>query len=85
MNKKKLSYQMNAADYAVRFLNENNLFKLSAPTGSGKTMIIAQTIEEIIKDPSFAMIKKTFIFVAPSTGSLDYQGYEKISSYLDKG
>ena len=83
MSKKNLRYQERTSNIALEHLLIKNNFKLQSPTGSGKTMIIGLIIERILRNPTFYLKKKTFIFVAPSTGSLDKQGYEKISSYLN--
>lgn len=85
MKKRKLSYQIDAAKIAIQHLKDNESFKLQSPTGSGKTMIMGQIIEDLNSSRDFQLIKKTYIFIAPSVGSLDHQGYEKISSYLSRG
>lgn len=84
MTKKILSYQTNAVNTCIEHLQDNKEFKLQSPTGSGKTFIISQIIDKYLENDYLNSCPTTFIFVAPSTGSLDYQGYEKITSYLNK-
>lgn len=84
MTKKILSYQTNAVNTCIEHLQDNKEFKLQSPTGSGKTFIISQIIDKYLENDYLNSYPTTFIFIAPSTGSLDYQGYEKITSYLDK-
>lgn len=79
-----LKYQTNAIDFALEFLSENSIFNLQSPTGSGKTFIIANLIDKYLENSVLNSKQTTFIFMAPSDGKLDYQGYEKISSYLSK-
>ncbi|MDE5599823.1 MAG: DEAD/DEAH box helicase family protein, partial [Ureaplasma sp.] len=85
MNNKNLSYQTKAIDFAIEYLQENKEFKLQSPTGSGKTFIISKLIDQYLENDILNSRKTTFIFIAPSTGKLDYQGYEKISSYIKRG
>lgn len=79
-----LEYQKNAIEFAINHLENNKIFNLEAPTGSGKTFIIGSLIEKYIKNEILNNSKTTFLFIAPSTGKLDYQGYEKITNYLNK-
>lgn len=79
---KQLKYQTVAIEEAIDHLNQYNEFKLQAPTGSGKTFIIAKLIDQYLEDSYLNNKPTTFIFIAPSTGKLDHQGYEKISKYL---
>lgn len=84
MNKshKQLSYQTNAVNACIEHLQNNKEFRLQSPTGSGKTFIISQIIDKYLEDETLNSYPTSFLFVAPSIGSLDYQGYEKIYSYL---
>lgn len=79
-----LSYQINAVNASIEHLQENKEFKLQSPTGSGKTFIISKIIDQFLENDILNSKPTSFIFIAPSTGNLDYQGYEKISSYLKK-
>ncbi|MBR4025575.1 MAG: DEAD/DEAH box helicase family protein, partial [Mycoplasmataceae bacterium] len=79
-----LSYQINAVNASIEHLQENREFKLQSPTGSGKTFIISKIIDQFLENDILNSKPTSFIFIAPSTGNLDYQGYEKISSYLKK-
>lgn len=81
-NKKILFYQQKAIKDTINFLEHNSKVLLQAPTGSGKTFILASIIDKYIENFNLSFNKTTFIFIAPSTGKLDHQGYEKITSYL---
>ena len=83
MTKKLLSYQTKAVEATINHLLDNKEFKLQSPTGSGKTFIISQIIDKYLENEYLNIHPTTFIFIAPSTGALDYQGYEKISQYLN--
>ena len=83
-NHKQLSYQVNAVNACIDHLQHNREFKLQAPTGSGKTFIISQIIDKYLENENLNFHPTTFLFIAPSTGGLDYQGYQKIKSYLEK-
>lgn len=80
-----LKYQTRAIDFALEFLSENSVFNLQSPTGSGKTFIIANLIDKYLENSNLNSKQTTFVFVAPSSGKLDRQGYEKLSWYLTKG
>ena len=89
---KELEYQQIASKKMLDFLVAKGTadlaqkkFKLQAPTGSGKTYIISVTIAKAVKKYRSSLKKVTFIFIAPSIGKLDYQGYEKITKYLSAG
>lgn len=82
VSKKHLQYQQDAVDYALEFLIDNNEFNLQAPTGSGKTFILANLIDNFLESDVLASQPTTFVFLAPSTGKLDYQNYEKFNKYL---
>ncbi|MDE6472998.1 MAG: DEAD/DEAH box helicase family protein, partial [Ureaplasma sp.] len=84
MKNKNLSYQTNAINFAINHLQTNKEFKLQSPTGSGKTFIISKLIDQYLENDILNAYNTTFIFIAPSTGKLDYQGYEKINSYINK-
>lgn len=83
-HKKILCYQQKAVEKTISFLEkgDKDKFLLQAPTGSGKTFILASIIDKYIENFELSLNKTTFIFIAPSTGKLDHQGYEKITSYL---
>lgn len=83
-NKKLLKYQIDATNYCIKHLLENKEFKLESPTGSGKTFIISQIIDQYLENDNLNSWPTTFLFIAPSTGNLDYQGYEKITQYIKK-
>ncbi len=83
MTKKLLSYQTKAVEATINHLLDNKEFKLQSPTGSGKTFIISQIIDKYLENEYLNIYPTTFIFIAPSIGALDYQGYEKISQYLN--
>ena len=89
---KKLFYQETAVEKMCDFLVAKatadlaqKKFKLQAPTGCGKTYIISKTIEKAVGGYKSLNKKVTFIFIAPSIGKLDYQGYEKMTKYLSAG
>ncbi len=82
---KELEFQKRASSAAIKHLHKNNTFSFQSPTGSGKTLITGMIINNYLDDPIFQTKKTTFIFIAPSVGALDYQGYQKITGYLDKG
>lgn len=84
MTKKQLSYQTNAVNFAIEHLQKHQEFKLQSPTGSGKTFIISKIIDQYLENDILNIKDTSFLFIAPSTGSLDFQGYEKITSYLKK-
>jgi len=81
-NKKILNYQQLAVEYAIEFLKNNDEFNFQSPTGSGKTFIIADIIDKYLENEILNSKPTTFLFIAPSIGKLDYQGYEKITKYL---
>lgn len=81
-NKKKFNYQQLAVENAIEFLKKKNEFNLQSPTGSGKTFIIADIIDKYLENDILNDKPTTFLFIAPSMGKLDYQGYEKITNYL---
>ena len=81
---KQLSYQNNAINFAIEHLQNNKEFKLQSPTGSGKTFIIAKIIDQYLENDFLNNNDTTFLFIAPSIGSLDFQGYNKIDSYVKK-
>ncbi len=85
VNKKKkiLNYQQSAVENAIEFLKDNDDFNFQSPTGSGKTFIIADIIDKYLENEILNNKPTTFLFIAPSTGKLDYQGYEKITKYLE--
>ena len=85
MNKKKkiLNYQQLAVENAIEFLEDNDEFNFQSPTGSGKTFIVADIIDKYLENKILNSKPTTFLFIAPSTGKLDYQGYEKITKYLE--
>lgn len=80
--KKNLNYQTKAVNNTIEYLKTVDMFSLQAPTGSGKTYIIASIIDKYLETADFMSEATTFLFIAPSTGKLDHQGYEKISNYL---
>lgn len=82
---KVLQFQVDAADNAVRTLREKDSFVLQSPTGSGKTFITSLIIQKLLQDPILSSKNVTFLFIAPSVGKLDHQGYQKITDYITKG
>ena len=76
-------FQERLVDNVVERLNKENIKKyiFQAPTGTGKTFITANIVEQMIEKYSENL---TFIYIAPSTNSLHKQGYNKITSYLHK-
>ncbi len=78
-----LEYQTEAINKVVQKFLKFDTVVLQAPTGSGKTYIIAKIIERIICSNS---IQKpyAFLYLAPSNGGLANQGYDKITSYLER-
>ena len=85
IQRKELEFQNKAANIAIDYLLKQQKFSFKSPTGSGKTLITGMMIEKYLSNPVLSTKKTTFIFIAPSVGALDYQGYQKISGYLDKG
>ena len=84
---KLFEYQNNAVEEVLSKMQSNTReIRFQAPTGSGKTFMTAHIVKGInqsawgLKHP-----KRTYLYIAPSTGQLDYQGYKKISSYIDNG
>ena len=82
---KLLEYQEIAVNEVLSIIDTNQrTIRLQAPTGSGKTFMIAHIVKGInqslwaLKHP-----KRTFLYIAPSTGGLDEQGYKKITSYIN--
>lgn len=85
-NRKILEYQENAVREVVSRLDFENTVKFQAPTGSGKTLMTAMIVDKLINDNAEMFTNKVaFVFIAPSTGGLDHQGYEKINSYVVDG
>lgn len=82
---KELQFQVDTSDNAVNYLKQKDSFLLQSPTGSGKTFITSLIIQKMLQDPILSAKNLTFIFVAPSVGKLDHQGFVKISDYLHKG
>ena len=86
MNLKK--YQTDAiAKLLVRsneLLNSGTNRKIifQAPTGSGKTIMMAQLLAEMTSDPAFANHSFSFIWAAPR--KLHHQSREKLSKYYSK-
>lgn len=80
--RRKLVFQEETANFLVNNSISKKETFLQAPTGSGKTFIMSLFVEKYLQNPLFSSISTSFVFIAPSTGSLDYQGYEKISNYL---
>ena len=79
-----LKFQQEAVDeiiYNIRQKDKKHIY-FQAPTGSGKTLMTSMFIEEIVKLPELLNQKINFLFIAPSSGSIDYQGYDKITKYL---
>lgn len=60
--------------------DSRGIITLKSGTGTGKTLITASLIEEIIKARPGK--KTAFFYFAPSTGALAEQGYAKINGYL---
>lgn len=83
---KLLNYQHDAIEEILNLIPSKEIIKLQAPTGSGKTFITANLIKRIVESEWALLHKKiTFLYIAPSTGQLDYQGYTKTRDYLDNG
>lgn len=83
--RKNLKFQEHAVRQVIEKLAHHKKVRLQAPTASGKTFIVAQIVEKLLTHPAFMGQKNTFLFIAPSNGSLDHQGYEKITKYLADG
>ena len=80
--KRELNYQKLAVAKIIEILHKKERAVLQAPTGSGKTLIVARVIEEMLFNRTYRFKKMAFLFLAPSVGSLIYQCYSKISDYL---
>jgi superfamily II DNA or RNA helicase len=81
--KKIFNFQIDAVNASIDFLKNNSEFNLQSPTGSGKTYIIANIIDRYLENEILNNKPTTFLFIAPSIGKLDHQGYEKITNYLN--
>ena len=67
----------NACNVVVNRNKEKNLILyLHAPTGGGKTFMVSHIIDELRFSCDF-----TYIFIAPSTGSLSKQAYKAFRAY----
>lgn len=82
---KELQFQIDAADNAIKYLVNQDSFALQSPTGSGKTFITSLIIEKVLQDPILSAKNIAFLFIAPSVGKLDHQGFLKISDYVKRG
>ena len=84
-NFKQLDFQQKAIDFALDYLivQNKNEFNLQAPTGAGKTYILGSIIDNLFKNNYLNQNNLTFVFISPSQGKIDYQNYEKISTYLE--
>lgn len=84
---KLLNFQLAVINKALEKLTFSKFFTFQAPIGTGKTFIIANLIEKMIeKNKIFSPYEEfTYIFLAPSTGDLYSQSYEKFSFWMDKG
>jgi type III restriction enzyme len=60
----------------------NRKIIFQAPTGSGKTIMMAQLLAEISSDPAFANQSFSFIWAAPR--KLHHQSREKLSKYYSQ-
>jgi type III restriction enzyme len=63
-------------------LGTNKKIIFQAPTGSGKTIMMAQLLSEMTSDPTFANQSFSFIWAAPR--KLHHQSREKLSKYYSK-
>ena len=77
-----LSYQNRAVVKIIKILRNKDRVVLQAPTGSGKTFIIANVIQKMLFDENYVSYEMAFLFLAPSAGRLIHQCYRKISDYL---
>ncbi|WP_369021595.1 DEAD/DEAH box helicase family protein [Mycoplasmopsis synoviae] len=81
MNLKLTETQKNAVDQIVEYWRKKQSKELifKAPTGSGKTFMMAQVIDKMI---SQANIKKLFFIIAtPSSAELPKQFFNKLNYY----
>ena len=84
MKVKRLSFQVEAVSSIIDKLKKQDTVRFQAPTGSGKTFMLAKTIEQFLINPELNINHlATFIFIAPSSGALDHQGYIKFKNFLD--
>ncbi len=69
---------------SIELLNSGTNRKIifQAPTGSGKTIMMAQLLAEMTSDPAFANHSFSFIWAAPR--KLHHQSREKLSKYYSK-
>ncbi|ATZ21495.1 DEAD/DEAH box helicase [Mesoplasma tabanidae] len=81
-----LNFQKNIISKAIKTLQLENSFTFQAPTGTGKTFVIANLISEMILNYNVLYPNEefTFIFIAPSAGELYSQSYEKMALWMDK-
>jgi type III restriction enzyme len=63
-------------------LGTNRKIIFQAPTGSGKTIMMAQLLAEMTSDPSLANQSFSFIWAAPR--KLHHQSREKLTNYYSK-
>lgn len=77
-----LDFQKNLVKKGLdMFLRGYKEFTFQSPTGTGKTFICANLINEFILENKKNDKNFTFLFFAPSNGKLDLQGYEKFKNY----
>ena len=60
----------------TRNREKNLILYIHAPTGGGKTFMVSHIVDELSFNCSF-----TYLFIAPSTGSLSKQAYKAFKSY----
>lgn len=75
-------FQKQVVERALDHLMINKEFVFKSPTGSGKTFILANIISKLIESKEEEL---TFLFFAPSIGSLDKQGFNKFNQYKRSG
>ncbi len=84
---KELQYQLKAVkkivDYSLEFLNEknNSVMVFHAPTGSGKTVMMADALTKIVKSPER---KQPLAFIWISVNTLHEQSKDSLDEYFDQ-
>ncbi|CRX36930.1 / / Type III restriction enzyme / 10420:12873 Reverse [Candidatus Hepatoplasma crinochetorum] len=76
-----LDFQEKLIEEALTKFSYDKTFIFQSPTGTGKTFICANLINKFILENEKNNKKFVFLFFAPSTGKLDFQGYEKFKNY----
>ena len=66
-------------DHTLNLLNENNTLIVKAPTGSGKTIILLNYIDQYL---DYTHDKVSFVWLSIGAGELEEQSKDKMDSLL---